>query len=117
MATLREIVNGNSDKDLMEIKITRKAFEESCNETAYVQLRYHEGVTTFMYIDNGMEIPLHYNSIIADDWHIINKEKNNIDLEDIIQNFKQKLISVVKDIDDFQYTILNEKNNKKHLTK
>ena len=114
MATLREIMDQNfndNNRNYDEIKLRRREFE---SETVYVRLRFYSGVYTFIYVgENGTETPVHWRSLIADDWYVINEDENNKDLEDIIENFKMRLISVVKDIDDFQYTILNEKNKRK----
>ena len=67
---------------------------------------------TFIYFKNNKEAPLDISQYLQNDWYIIKEDENNVDL-DIIENFKMRLINIVRDIDDFQYTILNEKNKRK----
>ena len=107
--TLREIMDQNfndNNRNYDEIKLRRTEFE---SETAYVRMGFYGGIYTYIYIDdNGIETPVHCRSLVADDWYIIEEDENNVDL-DIIENFKQKLMSAVEDIEDFQYYLKRKK--------
>lgn len=108
---------------LKNLKFARKDWSSTLikDKSIYVKIdtlevNFYHNIFTFVYYNDGIKTPLYFTEYFETDWYIIEENENNVD-SDIIENFKMRLISVVKDIDDFQYTILKEKNNKKHLTK
>ena len=121
MATLRELcksIENYSYDSLKDLKFARKEWRLSSEDekSQYMKIdRLDESsyshIPIFVYFLNNKKIPLHFAHYLENDWYIIEENENNVDL-DIIENFlnlKQKLPSVLEDIDDFQYYLERKK--------
>ena len=104
--TLREIIEKNKKSypniNIDKMELRRESYDI---KTAYVHLKYIDGIYTFAYVENGISYPLHWQAIIADDWYIVKNEK-----EDRETKLKRKLTDIITEAAD---SIMNEILNAK----
>jgi hypothetical protein len=102
--TLREIIEKNKKSypniDINKMKLRRESYDI---KTAYVHLKFIDGIYTFAYVENGISSPLHWQAIIADDWYIVKNEK-----EDRETKLKHKLNDIITEtVDNIMNEVLN----------
>lgn len=97
--TLKEIVEKNK-KSYPNININKMELRREIYDikTAYVHLKFIDGIYTFAYVENGISYPLHWEAIIADDWYVVKDKKEDKDILDRLSKLKYKLVDTINEV-------------------